>query len=448
MKRLLSPRRVSVMLYFAGILTYFFNHFQRTAIPGTVFNELQSSTGMSATAISSLGAVFMYTYAASQFASGLFADKYGGIRCLVVGNALLCAGTVGFPLVNSPWLFILCRALTGIGAGVIYIALFKETDRLFAESFTLMLGVVLFIGSLGGVCAGYPLAAATARFGWRGALLIPGALLLAVYLVLVWLARRETLPPVQSAKLDLSPYREVLREPVTWQLTGCYVLTFGVYMIFLVVIAKKFMEDFAGWSPERASLAPTLMVVAATGLNFGSGALCKFVRRRTFFYRCGMASVLLGTLGFVVGILLRMPGWWFVAAMVLTAPTAGFSPVLGALVRETSDPRFGGTCLSFLSGASFVIAALGANAAGAIMDFCAGSEATAAAVQAGKAVVYPASSYLAIGAMLLVLTAVAWWSSLLLPRTGTGHNIHPALVRGRTLGKHLPRRAGKKRIRG
>ena len=114
MKTLLSPRRLSVMLYFAGILTYFFNHFQRTAIPGTVFNELQASTGMSASAISALGAVFMYTYAASQFAAGLFADKYGGIRGLVAGNALLCIGAVGFPLVSSPWLFMLCRALTGL----------------------------------------------------------------------------------------------------------------------------------------------------------------------------------------------------------------------------------------------------------------------------------------------------------------------------------------------
>jgi len=439
-----STRRLSVMLYFAGVLSYFFCHFQRAAVPGTVFDELQASTGMSAAAISAFGAVFMYVYAVSQFCAGLFADKYGGVRSLLFGSVLFCAGVLFFPLVPAgiPGGMYVSRALAGAGAGVLYIALFKETDRLFAGSFTLMLGTTAFLGSCGGVCAGLPLAALCGRFGWRGALLLAAVPQTAVCLTLICLARRAAPVPVLPVKIDLKPYGKVLREPMTWKLFGCYVPAFGVYMVLLAVTAKKFMQDFSGWSSGGAALAPTLMVAAATACSFASGALCRFVRRLTAVYRCSVASVLIGTLIFCFGIVLRLPGWCFVAAMILTAAAAGFSPVLGALVRETSDPRFSGTCLSFLSGASFVVAAAGANAAGVLMELFAGSgrRIAASAEGAEAVVIYPPSSYLAVGVMLAVAAGIACWSSLSLPRTGSGGNIYPALARGRTLGRHLPRR--------
>ena len=56
-----QKRRELIMLVGMTAL-YFISYFQRVAVPGTVFNELQVDFNASAVAITALGALFLYIY--------------------------------------------------------------------------------------------------------------------------------------------------------------------------------------------------------------------------------------------------------------------------------------------------------------------------------------------------------------------------------------------------
>ena len=51
------PPRLSLAAFAAMALVYFFSYFQRTAVPGTIFNELQTDLGLSAASVALLGSM-------------------------------------------------------------------------------------------------------------------------------------------------------------------------------------------------------------------------------------------------------------------------------------------------------------------------------------------------------------------------------------------------------
>ena len=156
--RTLPPRerRFTVLLFALGIIIYFVVYIQRVAVPGQIFNELQSDLQISATQVASLGAVFMYVYAATQLLVGLLVDKYGGMRVLGMGAVLMTVGGILFPLADSHAMLLLSRMLVGLGCGAAYLSMVKECDRLYSDNFTAVMGLVIFLGYLGGVAGTFP----------------------------------------------------------------------------------------------------------------------------------------------------------------------------------------------------------------------------------------------------------------------------------------------------
>ena len=90
-------RRQLVLAMLSMLSLYFFSFFLRTAVPGTIFNELQSDFRMSAAAVTGLGSGFLYIYAGMQLVVGLAADRFGGTRTLLVGGFIMAVGAAWFP---------------------------------------------------------------------------------------------------------------------------------------------------------------------------------------------------------------------------------------------------------------------------------------------------------------------------------------------------------------
>src|SRR5437763_463653 len=99
LQQIRKKRRELIML-FGMIALYFFSYFQRVAVPGTVFNELQVDFKASAAAITALGALFLYVYGFWQIFAGMLADRFGGLRMLLIGGLLMTFGSLVFPLAH------------------------------------------------------------------------------------------------------------------------------------------------------------------------------------------------------------------------------------------------------------------------------------------------------------------------------------------------------------
>lgn len=172
------------------VTVYFFSYFHRAAVPGTIFNELQSDLGLSASSVVLMGSMFTWIYGGMQIVVGFLADRYGGTRTFLVGGVVMLAGATWFPLASSTATLFTARAITGLGASFMYLSIIRELGRLFgARNFTVWLGVLIAVGYCGGMVATLPFERAAAAFGWRHALLAVAALIFAA-LVISGLAAR------------------------------------------------------------------------------------------------------------------------------------------------------------------------------------------------------------------------------------------------------------------
>ena len=91
--RSILKNRGAMLLFVPLLLLYASSYFQRTAVSGTIFSQLQADLGLNAFQIAGIGASFVYIYALSQLVVGMLADKYGGARVVTAGGILFCAGT-------------------------------------------------------------------------------------------------------------------------------------------------------------------------------------------------------------------------------------------------------------------------------------------------------------------------------------------------------------------
>ena len=92
-------------------------------MPGTIFNQLQSTYGLSAEAVSALGAGMVVVYAVFQLLSGMLTDRYGGARVVLCGGVVFCVGVLLFPLsLGILPLMYAARVLVGVGASVMYLS--------------------------------------------------------------------------------------------------------------------------------------------------------------------------------------------------------------------------------------------------------------------------------------------------------------------------------------
>ena len=179
-------RKRSFLLYIPLVLLYASSYFQRTSIPGTIFDQLQRDLQISALQVSYIGASFVYIYSLSQLFIGCLVDRFGARRVVTAGGLLFCCGVILFPLLNDPMMIYLSRMLSGIGAGTMYLSSLRESDRLFGRAnYSVMIGVVYVCGYGGGLFGTLPFERLTAYFPWRHVLLAAGIFSLICYLWLV-----------------------------------------------------------------------------------------------------------------------------------------------------------------------------------------------------------------------------------------------------------------------
>ena len=200
-------RRKKMIILVCGVIMYFLTSMSKILIPGTIFNDLQRA-GFDVKSISALGALYMYAYAASQLLGGVFSDRYGGVRILLIGCSMFTAGTLGFPFSENLYLMYFCRLLTGFGAGTVFLGIAKLLADLFSAKFAFAMGVALVCG-YAGPTAGTMIVFLINAVGWQWAMAIPGMIAFCV-LALIVIMMKGTVKPVTRGQ-SLVPLLKVAK---------------------------------------------------------------------------------------------------------------------------------------------------------------------------------------------------------------------------------------------
>lgn len=412
---------VAVAGFVVFIAFYFISYFQRVAIPGTIFNQLQKDFSATAMQISMLGAGFLYVYAAMQLFAGILVDKWGTSKVILLGGAAMTIGAFGFAWSQGYSALLVFRVITALGASLIYLSLVREIADVFSEkNFTVFLSIALIIGYSGGLAGTYPFERASHLWGWRNAMLCIAVFSLLILAAFIFMLIKQRKSTAAAANVSLSDISSITGNILTFPIYVTNCIAFAVYFLIQSSIGKKLLEDCFGYPSDIAAVYTFVLVIASM---IGSG-LSGFVSRMMNNRRkpLMMAGSLLA-LSYSVLMIMAIKG---VAAESVVLPAyiiLGLSavglPVGIANTRELNFPRLTGTAVGFFNAGCYATVAILITVAGSMMDLFGEY-----AVTTESSVAYPKNAYIAVLMMCMVVSVFSVFGSFIVRET-CGINISP-----------------------
>lgn len=416
--------------------------FVHRVAPGVMAKDLMQAFDATAATIGLLSATYFYAYAGLMVPGGVLIDAWGVRVVVAVGGAVMGVGTLAMAFASGQPLLFAGRFAVGLGGTVTFIGALKVAALWFpASRFGFMSAVTATVGIVGALVGTVPLAALLGVVGWRGALVIMGAVTLAGALACALVLRdsprrshrvgshshrdhpegREAPAPGGDARgpglgAVLGGMYQVLRNPHTWPPFFAFFFLYSA-MGNLQIWIVPCLKDVHGLGLTEAAFYAT----AGSTALLVSGPLTGWLSDRVLGRRKApylALNALLFVLWMVLVLMLgRLPLWGVYALLFAMGAANGQFVLTWPIAREVNPPRVAGVAVAVVNFGGFLGAALTQGPVGSVLD-----ARWAGALVAG-ARVYPVDAYRAafgVCAGLMLLSTVA---SLLMRET-RGRNIH------------------------
>ncbi len=391
-----------------GTLFYFFANFQRIAIPGAVFDLLQSELSVSAPYITAFGAIFMYLYAFNQLIIGVLVDRFGGLRIMLTGGIILGVGALLFPISSNLPLMYFSRVLVGIGGSTFYLSLIRELRECFSDkNFGIAISVMLCIGYCGGIAANAPFVFLMKYINWREILVILALIILLGVIIFAILSTRIKFPEInRNVKLRTLPFRLVLHKKHNRNLFSFACCNFGISYAIQAIIGKKFLEDFCGMSTYKSALVLSAMAVIAAIFNIINASVCKMCHNHRVMFLKNASVITFGCLLVICICLIFNIKTDFIAIIFfILAANASLTSLLVPVLHLTNRKMVSGTAVSIMNFCFFTMVGLLGTAMGFLLNLFAPE-------QKGNILVYSNHSYLAVFGLFFLLSVFELYKAM------------------------------------
>jgi len=256
---------------------------------------------LTAEALGFLSSIFFYAFALIQIPMGVAMDNFGAKRLILFLSSMGVIGAIIFALANSFPVALIGRALIGVGMACALMGPYKLISLWFPpHSFGTTSGIILSVGTLGGIVATAPLAFAVNWIGWRGAFL----LIALIHLVItIWIYSAVKDSPVEYQAGDISDLQNknwvkgsmdgvlsVLRLPSFWLIALAAFVRYGTYISIAGLWAGPYLEHvYTIPLIERGKI----LMLFPLGFLLG-GPLLGFLSDRVFKNRKSVALLAMG----------------------------------------------------------------------------------------------------------------------------------------------------------
>jgi len=381
---------------------FFIANIQRVAIPGAIFDLLQSDFQADASKITFLGAIFCYIYAITQLIVGPLVDKFGGFRVMALGGVIFALGSIIFPHSEHLLGLYLSRALLGFGAATFYLSTIREVKKYAKDkNFSLAISYILFVGYSGGIFANAPFVAATHQIGWRNSLYVLGFITLA--LAVAYLVIFAIFKPVHIEKktpFSLAPFREILSIKDNLYLYTFGACNYGIYYVLQTVIGKKFLEDFCNFGVNKAALILSLMAIISAFAGTITAFISKSInnQRAIIFKIFGILSMF-SMLSILVFLVFDIHTKIIALIMCIPSYIGSISPILIGALHSINRHEVSATAVSIQNFSFFMMVGLLGMATGMLMNVF-------EPIKQGSVLVYQNYSYILVFGLFFVLSLV------------------------------------------
>lgn len=341
----------SVCLFGWAVATTYTNH--APLIP--VFME---QLGLTPTEAGLLSLMFFVSMAAVSLPAGLLSDRLGAKQIATIGLTVAGVSNIGLGYAQDFPMLLGLKVLSGMGAGMAFIAGVRYVTVVFAPS-RVHLAQGLYGGciQLGAGSSLYLMPLLYPHLGLRGAFGISAGIIGGILAFWAYVApdQRTLLPP---ARFSLA-----MRSGTVWLLTLAHTGTFGLSILVGTWITTFLLHDVGLSLPVAGGLGSAVLVLGILARPGGGMLLDQGWMRTTTMIR---GSLLAGTCG--LG-LLALPGRpvWVVLLALLVMGIALSLPYAAVMNTATASvPASPGAAVGLVGAISLVLIASGAPALGAL----------------------------------------------------------------------------------
>lgn len=266
------------VVWICGALFYAYQFCLRVS-PSVMADGIASSFQVDACALGVLSSVYYYSYSALQIPAGILYDRFGPRRVLLTAIALCGIGAALFGVASSLFGASIGRLLMGVGSAFAFLGCVKISSTWFpADRLSFVIGCTIFVGTMGAIGGGAPLAWLVGEVGWRPSLNIL-ALVTIGLCVLGWLFVRDSAPgqnldkPQERSRESISVVQSLITifsNPQTWILGFYGLLMYVPLAVFPDLWGVPFLVDTYGMDKTQAAGIGSLFYV-------GMGAFSPFV---------------------------------------------------------------------------------------------------------------------------------------------------------------------------
>jgi sugar phosphate permease len=407
------------------VAAYVLSFFHRTA-PAAIASELSEAFHTSGVTLGLLAATYFYVYTVMQLPTGVLVDALGTRRIVALGGVLAGVGSIAFGSAHTVGLAAAGRLLVGLGVSVVFVALVKLVAEWFRErEFATVIGASIFLGNVGSVLSGAPLAWGVTVVSWRAVFIAVGVVSIALG-VLAWryvhdrpqdlgLPSLHELPAAgqRSAAPWYVGLLEVLRNPHSWPGFFVNLGVAGSFLTFAGLWGVPYLTQAHGMSRTAASVhTSTLLLGFAIG-SVAVGILSDRLGRRkpVLVVLCGLYCA--SWLPWLAGV--SMPAEASVALFLATGMAAAGFTLTWASAKELNRPASAGMATSLVNTGVFLGVAVLQPVVGWILDRSTGG--------AGAPVAGAAEWRMALGA--LAAAALAGLACAALLKETYCRNVNP-----------------------
>ncbi|HEX5392650.1 MAG TPA: MFS transporter [Rhodocyclaceae bacterium] len=339
-----------------AMAAYILSIFHRVA-PAVISQDLQLAFHVGATQLGNLAATYFYVYTVMQIPIGVMADTLGPRRILTWGGLIAAAGAFLFALAPSFELAFVGRALTGLGVSVTFIAALKLIAVGFPEGrFATMVGVLMFLGNMGAVVGGAPLAWLAQNMGWQAAFYLVATLSLVLGLCShFWVA--DIRRPASAAPTRwLSDLAQLMRNPRTWPGFFLNLGVAGTLFGFAGLWEVPYLTQVYGLSKALAANHVSLSFFGLAVGSFFWGSVSDALQRRKPVALTGASAYLALWLTLLLGG--HLPLWASYAVCFGMGFCAACFTMSWACAKEVNPPLLSGMATSVVNVGVFLGSAL------------------------------------------------------------------------------------------
>jgi sugar phosphate permease len=332
-------------------LFYLYETFLRVS-PSVMTHDLMRDFGVNSASLGVLSSFYYYAYVILQVPCGMIVDKIG-IRRIVTFSAILCvAGTFLFSESQSLGFAKLGRFMIGAGSACAFISCLKVTTQWFNPMhFALVAGLTNMMGTIGGICAGRPLALFVNELGWRQASFWLAIIGIGVA-ILSWIWLKDH-PDNRSAIEEQGerPFLEGLSLLASQQQMWLIGIAGGLMYLPITAFAELWGVPFLmhAYQVNNAD-ASSASVMIFVGMAFGGPIAAYLLIYFKSIVKTMQFSAILSGIAFVgIAYTVLFPFWFSFILMFLAGLFIGGQVLCFTLGRNNSPVAFSGTAIGLIN---------------------------------------------------------------------------------------------------